>query len=223
MRLSSHSSNFIFSLPSDFIPLSIIEQYSPVLEKNFVQYSNIIDYLNSTIKAVTIPGLSIDTPSQSIKRGKKINYKPVTNINDILSSSEITVEFRSIDGDLNYFIMWDIFIKHYLDVRHVSYIAPFSVTAVDIKRDAIYDIKFREIIAKTLSEIRMSYSEQKYTDKTFTVNFSFNWYEMDFKINPTKILEVDNSLMTSPRIISDPTTSAQFPSGITSTFSSSSN
>jgi len=219
MRLSSHSSNFQFNLPSDLIPTNVVEQYSPVLEKNHVQYMNVVDYLNSTILSVGIPGLSIDTPEQIRKRGKKINYKPATNVQDILATNELDIEFRSVDGDLNYFILWDIFIKHYLDTRPAQYIAPFVLTALDIKRDAIYDIQFREIILKSLSELRMSYSEQRYQEKTFTISLVFNWYDMDFKLNPTKQLIKDSTFLDAPRIVSDPTTDGSLPSQIGGTFS----
>ena len=219
MRLSSISSNFVFNLPSDFLPQNVIDQYRPVLEKNHVQYETVIDYINSTIKSVGIPGLSITTPEQYIKRGKKINYKPVTNINDILATNEIDIEFRSVDSDLNYFIIWDVFIKHYLDTRHAQYVQPFVITALDIKRDAIYDIHYREIILKSLSELRMSYNNQKYQEKTFNLTICFNWYDMDFKLNPTKFLNKDESLLSSPRIIQDSSTSNSYPSQIMGTFS----
>ena len=44
MRLSSQGSQFIFNLPSDFLKPEVIETYTPILEKNWVQYENVIDY-----------------------------------------------------------------------------------------------------------------------------------------------------------------------------------
>lgn len=102
MRLSSQSSQFIFNLPSDFLPTEIINTYTPILEKNWVQYENVIDYLNSTIKSVSFPGLSIQTPEQRLLHGKYRSYKPATNVNDIVTNREFTVTFRSVDSDLNY-------------------------------------------------------------------------------------------------------------------------
>ena len=37
MRLSSQGSQFIFNLPGDFLPAEIIETYTPILEKNWIQ------------------------------------------------------------------------------------------------------------------------------------------------------------------------------------------
>ena len=197
----------------------MVEQYKPVLEKNHVQYDSVIDYLNSTIKSVSIPGLSVDTPEQIRMRGKKINYKPATNVQDILAVNELDITFRSVDGDINYYILWDVFIKHYLDVSHAEYVHPFVMTAVDIKRDAIYDIQFREIILKSLSENVMEYNNQRYQEKTFSLTLVFNWYDLDFKLNPTKYLNVDGTYGDVPVLKKDTTTDGSLPSQIGSTFS----
>lgn len=196
MRLSSQASQFVFNLPSDFLPQEIIATYKPILEKNWVQYDSVLDYLNSTIKSVSFPGLSIDTPQQNLIRGKVRAYKPARNVQDIVTSHEFTVTFRSVDSDLNYWLAYDIFSKHYLDVINL-YINPFMLTAVDIWRDAIYRIKFFEIIAMSLSEMNFDYSQQKTNAKEFTVNFKFNFIDIEFLLNKSKVLEIE----TLPTII----------------------
>jgi len=178
-------------LPSDFLPQEIINTYSPILEKNWIQYENVIDYLNSTIKSVNYPGLSITTPEQRLIRGKVRAYKPSTNVQDILTSHELAVVFRSVDADLNYWLAYDIFTKHYLDVTNM-YIKPFMITAVDIWRDAIYRIKFMELIAISLSDNTFDYSQQKTNAKEFTMTFKFNFTDVEFLLNKSKVLETTN-------------------------------
>ena len=196
MRLNSQASQFVFNLPSDFIPQEILITYKPILEKNWIQYENVLDYLNSTIKSISFPGLSITTPEQRLIRGKVRAYKPSTNVQDIVSSHEFTVTFRSVDSDLNYWLAYDVFSKHYLDVINL-YINPFTLTAVDIWRDAIYRIKFFEIIAMSLGEINFDYSQQKTNAKAFTLTFKFNFIDIEFILNESKVLE----LGTLPQII----------------------
>lgn len=191
MRLSSQSSSFVFNLPSDFLPQEIIDTYTPILEKNFVQYENVIDYLNSTIKEISIPGLSIEAPRQIRKRGKEINYKPATNVEDIVATRQLDLTFRSVDQDLNYWLIWDIFSKHYLDTEFAKYVEPFIVTSLDIHRDAIYQVNFKEIIMLTLSDNRLSYSDQAFAEKQFTLTINFNWIDIDFLLNKSKVLELD--------------------------------
>lgn len=154
-----------------------------------MQYENVIDYLNSTIKSVNFPGMSFEMPKQILIRGKERQYKPAKNVQDIATTHDLTVTFRSVDSDLNYWIMFDLFSKHYLDVENL-YVNPFMITCVDIHRDALYIIRFREIIMKSLSENTFNYSQQKVTPKDFTVMFHFNFYDIEFVLDKSKVLEL---------------------------------
>ena len=189
MRLNSQSSQFIFNLPSDFLPSEILDTYKPILEKNWIQYENIIDYLNSTVKSVNFPGISFDMPKQLLIRGKERQFKPAKNIQDITTTHDLTLTFRSVDSDLNYWLLFDIINKHYLDTEN-SFIYPFTITCVDIHRDAIYVIRFYEIILKGLSDQDFNYSQQKVNAQDFTLTFHFNFYDIEFVLDKSKVLEL---------------------------------
>ncbi len=191
MRLNSQSNQFIFNLPSDFVPKEISTTYEPILEKNWSQYDNIVDYLNSTIKSVSFPGISIDTPEQHLMRGKTRNYYPAKNVNDIFTTHELPITFASVDSDLNYWIMTDILMKHYLNVYDL-YINPLVMDVIDIHRDVIYSIKFFEIIGVSISDITFDYSQQKVNQKEFTVTFKFNFIDIEFNLNKSKVLGIMN-------------------------------
>ena len=189
MRISSQSSQFIYNLPSDFVTPEVVNSYQPILEKNWIQYENVIDYLNSTIKSVSFPGISFDMPKQILMRGKERNFKPSKNIQDIITTRDLTVTFRSVDSDLNYWLMFDIISKHYLDTEN-QWLSPFSITCVDIHRDGIYKINFFEIILKALQDNLFNYSQQKVSSKEFTMNFNFNFYDIEFLLEQKKVLEL---------------------------------
>lgn len=189
MRLSSQSSQFIFNLPGDFLKPETINTYQPILEKNWVQYENVIDYLNSTIKSVNFPGISFDMPKQIMMRGKERQFKPSKNVQDITTTHELTITFRSVDSDLNYWLMFDLITKHYLDVEN-AFVNPFTITCVDIHRDALYVIRFYEIIIKSLQDNTFNYSQQKVTSKDFTMAFHFNFYDIEFILDKSKVLEL---------------------------------
>jgi len=191
MRLSSQNSQFIFNMPQNFLKPEILQTYIPVLEKNWVQYENVIDYINSTIKGVNFPGISFDMPKQITVRGKERYFKPAKNIQDITTTHELTVTFRSVDSDLNYWLMFDILSKHYLDTDN-AFLDPFTITSVDIHRDAIYVIRFYELILKGQSDNTFNYSQQKVNAKEFTVTFHFNFYDIEFLLDQSKILELGN-------------------------------
>lgn len=128
-------------------------------------------------------------PMQIRMRGKERNFKPAKNIQDIITTRELQITFRSVDSDLNYWLLFDILGKHYLDVEN-QWLDPFTITALDIHRDAIYVIKFHEIILRSLSENNFNYSQQKVNAKEFTMSFNFNFYDIEFLLNKSKVLEL---------------------------------
>lgn len=133
--------------------------------------------------------MSIDLPNRIEMRGKKRFLKPATNIQDITTSHELTVTFRSVDSDLNYMLLIDIFSKHYLDVEN-AFLHPLMVSCLDIHRDVIYVIKFTEVILKGMSDNTFNYSQQKVSAKEFTLTFHYNFYEVEFLLNQSKVLEL---------------------------------
>jgi hypothetical protein len=189
MRLSSQGSQFVFNLPQDFIPQEILNSYTPLLEKNWVQYENVLDYVNSTIKSVNLPGINFDLPSQIVKRGKVRKFKPATNVQDILTTNEATINFRSVDSDLNYWILFDIIIKHYLNTD-TNFLNPLSISILDIHRDAIYTIYLKEVIIKSFSDLQFDYAQQKINAKEFTMTIHFNFYDIEFNLDKSKLLEL---------------------------------
>lgn len=197
MRLSSQASQFVFNLPQGFLPAEIIETYQPILEKNFVPYENVIDYLNSTIIGVNFPGLSIKLPTNRVEvRGKKRYLPPATNIQDIITTNELTVTMRSVDADLNYWVMFDILMKHYM-TNEYTFVDPIQISCLDMHRDEIYVITFSEVIFRELSSNDFKYNAQKVAPKEFTLTFHFNFYDIEFMLDKRKVLE----LKTIPQIV----------------------
>ena len=122
-------------------------------------------------------------------RGKERNFKPSKNPQDIITTRQLQVTMRSVDSDLNYWLLFDILNKHYLDTEN-QWLDPFTITALDIHRDAIYVIKFYEIIINSLSENMFNYSQQKVQSKDFTLSFNFNFYDIEFLLDKSKVLEL---------------------------------
>ena len=128
-------------------------------------------------------------PMQIRMRGKERNFKPAKNPQDIITTRQLQVTFRSVDSDLNYWLLFDILNKHYLDTEN-QWLDPFTITALDIHRDAIYVIKFYEIIINSINENMFNYSQQKVQSKDFVVSINFNFYDVEFLLDKSKVLEL---------------------------------
>jgi hypothetical protein len=185
------NSEFIFNLPSDFIPSEVLADYDGIVDLYQMPYTNILDFLNSTIKSISFPGFSVDPNHQIIMRGKYIGYKPAKPVQDLVTTREINVVFNTVSGSLNYFILLDLFQKHYLDTQHL-YIEPLTVSNLDPFRNVLFTIKYYQVILISISETTFDYSVQKVNPSEITLTFAFNFMELDFNLTKSRLINVNN-------------------------------
>jgi hypothetical protein len=180
MRLNSQNNQFIFLLPSDFIDKEMYDRLQKIIDNLHMPYDNILDYINSTIKEITFPSLSFDTKEMTKKYGKKIEYKEAGNVFDKFQN-ELDITFKSVDSHMNYFMMVQILIEYYMNNRE-QYLPYISLQVIDIFGNLIYTILFKDIIFKSLSELRMSYNVQEADEKTFSITFRYNWLDIIWEL-----------------------------------------
>lgn len=182
MQLSSQNSQFVFNLPSDFIPKTVNDKYMPLIEKNYSIYPTVIDYINATIKGMTFPGMDITMPEQNIWHGKKVAWRPATNVAD-LYTQDLDITFRSVDGHLNYLIIMESIKEYYLNTEYgKEYSSPLTVTLLDQDRDGIYRVTFRNVLLRGLAPLTFDYNDQVVTEKTFSMSIHFVWMDSELII-----------------------------------------
>jgi hypothetical protein len=180
MRLSSQNNQFVFLFPSDFIPTETEERMLLFMEKNFIPYDSVLDYINSTIKEITFPSIQFNTVQQRLKRGKEIHFKDATSIFDNFTR-ELDMTFRSVDSHINYFMLLEIVTEYILN-NDKEYIPILNLDIIDKYGDVIYTIVFREVLLKSLSENRLSYNVMDISEKPFTITFLYNFIDIYWKV-----------------------------------------
>jgi hypothetical protein len=200
LRLSSQNNQFIFNFPVDFIAPYLYEDFQKLMDKNFIPYDTALDYLNSTIKDIIVPSVSFDNSEQTKKRGKKIRWKESGSVFDKFSP-ELDITFRSVDSWINYFMLLNILMEFYLN-NQKHHIPIFLLQILDKDGSLIYTIIFRDIIIKSISEIRLSYSNVEINEQTFNITFLYNWidvlWELDDEDNQTSTSIFDIPIQWSP-------------------------
>jgi len=186
MNLSSLSSQFVFNLPPDFVTQKVKDKYKKMLRKNHIPYDDVLDYLNSTITEVVFPSMSYITPEQTMYHGKQIQWKGAQNVYDTFVR-ELDITFDSVNSHLNYFILVDILTEEYLDTDK-NYSPDLSITILDKHGDAIYDILFRSVNIKSLSETRLNFSDQVVDQKTFSMSFIYNYIDIKYNLDGEDII-----------------------------------
>lgn len=208
--LTSISNQFVFNLPTDFITPDLDVKLTKLLRKNRMVHDTALDYLNSSIKTVTLPTMSIPYATQKIKRGKEVHWKGTHNIYDTLNQ-QIDVTFNSFDSHMNYVMLRQCIVAHYLN-QNDNYASPLTVTMVDVYRNPIVSYTFRSVLPITISELQLSYADQRADEKTFTVQFQFSWMDVEY-MDGSELIRMDEPL----RIDSDdfPTPANLFGMGTT--------
>lgn len=195
MENNSQSNQFIFNLPSYFIPRDLEEKFKVLLEKNRIIYDTPIDYLNSCIKGISIPGYNYTPSDMTTYKGKKIYYKTVQSTSDLVSSQTVDVIVQSKTSALSYILFREIYKNLYLATRKNNKFAiyedPFIVTLKDVNDSTpYYKMVFREVLFTSISEYEVDYSKAINDEILFTLSFNYNFLDEEFlipSINPKLI------------------------------------
>lgn len=176
MRLSSQNNQFRFNFPNDFVADEVNDKLKRFMDKNWIPYDTPLDYLNAQIKEVVYPGMQIDGSEQTHRFGKKIEYKPTQNIHD-LNSPELDITFRSVDSHANYFMLRQILYEYYNNTRKY-YIPWLELDILDKDGDILYKIRFRSVLLKSQSELRLAYQVQDIAEQTFSLTFKYIYVDV---------------------------------------------
>lgn len=195
MRISSQNNQFIFNFPVDFIEPYLYDQFQKLMDKNFIPYESVIDYINSTIKEVVFPSTTFENKEQTLRRGKKVGWKDSKSVFDTFTN-ELDITFRSVDSWLNYFILLQILIEFYLN-NDKNQIPMFTLEIIDKDGNLIYTIIFEEILLKSISEIRLGYQQYDIAEKTFSITFRYNFIDIRWELD-------DDDIKTSKSIFDIP-------------------
>lgn len=184
MRISAQSNQFIFNLPIDFIEPYLYDQFQKLMDKNFVPYDSVVEYLSSTIKEIVFPSSSYENKEQVLRRGKVVAWKDSKSVFDTFTN-EIDITFRSVDSYINYFMLLQILVEFYLNNKKEQ-IPMFNIQILDKDGSLIYTIIFDEVLLKSIGELRLGYQMYDIGEKTFTITFRYNFLDIRWEIDGDK-------------------------------------
>jgi len=190
MRINSQSNQFLFQFPTDFIAKEVDDRLKKYMDKNWIPYTDPIAYINSTIKEIVFPSITYEGSEQIHKFGKKIEYKPATNIYDTYSNS-LDITLRSVDSHANYFMTQQIFAEYYNNTRKY-YLPWLQLFILDKDGDFLYSVVFRSALLKNLSEIRLAYQSINVQEQTFSLTFKYNFMDVYWDLTDNPEYDKDN-------------------------------
>ena len=199
LSLSPRFDQFRFMIPKEYIPQEVRDKYDAILQRDPSVFMTSMDYLNESIKGVSLPpieGLIVEQPQVShndittgAKIGRRINTEPAHR-NVTLSSENIltkigntfTVTFRQNQGLYNYFMIYESIFHRYMkpELYRQNDNEMFDVIFLDenslpVSRMMLYQPEFNGI-----SGLEFSYDKAERQNETFDVTFTFNNIDFDF-------------------------------------------
>ena len=199
LSLAPRFDQFRFMIPKEYIPPEVLNKYDKILAKNPSIFMNAIDYLNESIKGISLPAIEnliVEQPQVSHnsirEKGElhgRINIEP-SHTNVTLSSENIlskinntfTVTFRQNQGLYNYFMIYESIFHRYMkpELYHQNDTEMFDVVFLDedslpVSRMMLYQPEFNGI-----SGLEFAYDKVERQTDTFDVVFTFNNIDFDF-------------------------------------------
>jgi hypothetical protein len=168
MNHNTKSDKFIFNFPTEFVPEEINDKYMIFLDNTHKNYDNVLDYLNSTIFDITIPGMTLPTVEQTKMYGKKRNFRGATSPYD-LHSPELNVNLKNSD-----------FLMAYMIIKKTPFLSQFTVTTLDDEDREMFKLFFKELTATSQSDTRLGYQLKEENTETYTVSFMYNFFDIEF-------------------------------------------
>ena len=199
LSLSPRYDQFRFMIPKEYIPLEVRDKYDNILSRNPSVFMTSMDYLNESIKGITLPpieNLIVEQPQVShndlvggASIGSKINTEPAHR-NVTLSSENIlakigntfTVTFRQNQGLYNYFMLYESIFHRYTKPElyrqkenEIFDVIFLDENSIPVSRMMLYQPEFNGI-----SGLEFSYDKVERQAETFDVTFTFNNIDFDF-------------------------------------------
>lgn len=198
---------FRFLLPPEFIPTEIKHKYNELINSEAQVITSAIDYLNESIKTITIPGMTdlIQLQRQISKNtgilpqstgeglGKlgRINTEPVSEISYYSSNNPLdkidktfALTFRLNQGLYNYFMIHEIIMyKYSKDINYgndASGIMDCNLQILGENGKVTTNIIFKDCHIDGIEGLEFSYDKVERNSETFQCNFKFSNITYDF-------------------------------------------
>ena len=177
MLLNPKQNSFFFQFPKGFFPEIIVEKYMPYLKKQPIPFDSLQQYVNSTIQTISFPGLQIDSVEQVRPLGKKVTYRGSTPIQDLFSK-DLAIQFRLVDGFINYFILLDTILWYINFAQEQVFIQDLPLRIMDSEGNIVVSATFQKAILSSFSELQFAYTANAPQDANFSMGFKFNYLDI---------------------------------------------
>lgn len=178
MNHNSKQDKFIFNFPTEFVPKEINDKYMVFLDNTHKPYNNVLDYINSTIYDVTIPGMSFSTVDQTKIYGKRRTFRGGTSPYDAYSP-DFNINLKNADFIVSYMIIKDCLFYHFIKNKK-PFLSEFMVTTLDDEDREMFKLYIKELVPTSQSDTRLGNQLKDENSEIYTISFKYNFLDIEF-------------------------------------------
>lgn len=194
MILNNLSQQFAIFFEMNSIYPEVVETWMPIIKKNAFPFLSIEDYLNSQIQSINFPQFNAQNVSQNLghyKVTKRTGFEL-----DAAMDKSISIMFKMSESYITYFILrqqFELYLKYY-NVKNL-YWNPIKVSLLDDAGFETITYAFNQLTPTSISEISLSYAARAAQFNTFTMSFSYNYFDIWYR-DPAnaKLVKIGTSL-----------------------------
>jgi len=181
MILNGRSNQFVFKFPKGFLDKELQDKYSFYLKRTPSVFENIEDYLNHTVASVTFPSMSSEETEQILDKRPQF-WRQSFDLERIITK-EFTVNFKTVDGFLNYWILFEQFQRYLFEQSKRDYFPDMKLQFLDREGYQMCEVEFEQTLMKGIDSLEMSYGANGFDFRTFGVTFKYNLFKINVKID----------------------------------------
>lgn len=184
MYTNSDQSNFLISIPQNWLYDEIQEKYLTYIKRLPQPFETVTDFLNSTIQSCTFPGFQFETIERATRNTRTFDKGGFDA--SAYSNRTLTINFKTISGFVNYFILLDQFILFYSFHNSDRFLPPIRLTILDQFGHNAATFLISDIVLSAISDLELSYSSDVPEFRTFSIEMKFSQIEFFSDFSPVR-------------------------------------
>lgn len=178
MILNSKNNQFVFYFPPNFWTDKVKKYYTDFYKSLLLPYDEIDDYVLSTLQSVSFPGWKIEGSRQTRFTGAEQDYKGSAPVKDVIRKT-FSLTFKLSEGFMNYMLMYHNAIDYLDFTNKEQYFDNMILGLLNNEGFLLQTITFKKVIIKGMSDLTIDYSNIDGGFNKFTVDFSYNDWDID--------------------------------------------
>lgn len=177
MVLSNLQQNFTIWWGPNFFYPEVNERWLPVIRRQLFPYLSVSDYMLAQIQSFSLPSINMKSVTQ--QGGRYVLNKRSSNSLDEAIEKTMTITFKLTEGYTSYFIMRQQLDLYYQIIKTKPlYMSPMNIELLDDSGHAILTYEQEQITPTSMSELNLSYAAKLGSYNTFTVECSYNYFNI---------------------------------------------